>query len=151
MKYFKEKHFKYNLSNMRSLLLRVDKEYVKNEAYLGKLLLLRSIFKNYYKGSSKSWEDSIMEGLETLPEHEKKILILRYGLNGKGLKTLASAGKELGISRERVRQLEAIAIRRLNHPSRRLILLGMSWQRSIQEANLIKHNLLSSKLEHNKL
>lgn len=60
----------------------------------------------------------INEILDTLTKREKIILINRYGLEGKDEKTLDEIGKELGITQERVRQIENKALRKLRHPSR---------------------------------
>ena len=54
--------------------------------------------------------------LQLLPERERKILQLRYGLNDGRYRTLEEVGVEFGITRERVRQIEAVALRRLRHP-----------------------------------
>jgi len=56
------------------------------------------------------------EVLQKLPERERKIIQLRYGLNDGRYRTLEEVGMEFGITRERVRQIEAVALRRLRHP-----------------------------------
>ena len=56
------------------------------------------------------------EVLQKLPERERKIIQLRYGLNDGRYRTLEEVGVEFGITRERVRQIEAVALRRLRHP-----------------------------------
>jgi len=58
----------------------------------------------------------IEEVLQKLPERERKIIQLRYGLNDGRYRTLEEVGVEFGITRERVRQIEAVALRRLRHP-----------------------------------
>ena len=58
----------------------------------------------------------IEEVLQKLPERERKILQLRYGLNDGRYRTLEEVGVEFGITRERVRQIETVALRRLRHP-----------------------------------
>ncbi len=58
----------------------------------------------------------IEEVLQKLPERERKILQLRYGLNDGRYHTLEEVGVEFGITRERVRQIETVALRRLRHP-----------------------------------
>jgi len=54
--------------------------------------------------------------LQKLPERQRKILQLRYGLHDGRYRTLEEVGVEFGITRERVRQIEAVALRRLRHP-----------------------------------
>ena len=56
--------------------------------------------------------------LETLTERERTILALRFGLTGEEPLTLEEVGKRFGLTRERIRQLEAKALAKLRHPSR---------------------------------
>ena len=56
--------------------------------------------------------------LETLTEREKKVLTLRFGLDDGRARTLEEVGKEFDVTRERIRQIEAKALRKLRHPSR---------------------------------
>src|SRR5207302_5497152 len=56
--------------------------------------------------------------LETLTERERTILALRFGLTGEAPLTLEEVGKRFGLTRERIRQLEAKALAKLRHPSR---------------------------------
>jgi RNA polymerase primary sigma factor len=56
---------------------------------------------------------------EILPSRRDDIIIHRYSLNGPPRPSLANLGNEYGISRERVRQLEKDALKRLRHPARR--------------------------------
>jgi RNA polymerase primary sigma factor len=55
--------------------------------------------------------------LSRLPERERKIIQLRYGLNDGRYRTLEEVGKEFGITRERIRQIESKVLRKLRHPS----------------------------------
>ncbi len=55
--------------------------------------------------------------LETLDDRERRILELRYGLDGAGPRDLEEVGKEIGVTRERVRQIEARIFSKLRHPS----------------------------------
>ena len=64
-------------------------------------------------------EDELLERvLGTLTRREATVIKLRYGLVNGTEHTLAQIGRELGISRERVRQIEVEALRRLRHPAR---------------------------------
>ena len=65
-----------------------------------------------------------IEALNTLKEKEKFVLMMRFGFDGTGTKTLEEVGKKLGITRERVRQIENKAIRKLRHPTRRKLFDG---------------------------
>jgi RNA polymerase primary sigma factor len=60
----------------------------------------------------------IDEVLTTLNPREKKVLELRFGLRDGRTRTLEEVGKEFGVTRERIRQIEAKALRKLRHPSR---------------------------------
>ena len=63
-------------------------------------------------------QKQLREVLETLSEREKKVLILRFGLDDGRPRTLEEVGKEFSVTRERIRQIEAKALRKLRHPSR---------------------------------
>jgi len=60
----------------------------------------------------------IVEVLDTLSEREQKVLELRFGLKDHKPRTLEEVGKVFGVTRERIRQIEAKALRKLRHPSR---------------------------------
>ncbi|MBU2591849.1 MAG: RNA polymerase sigma factor RpoD [Patescibacteria group bacterium] len=73
-----------------------------------------------YEATSKELlRESIEEALETLDPREAEVLTLRFGLSGGDPKTLEEVGKIFGVTRERIRQIEAKAIRKLRHPARR--------------------------------
>ena len=72
-----------------------------NEAELGKLLI-----------------EKIEEVLESLPVREARILRLRFGLENGRIHTLEEVGRKFGLTRERIRQIETKALRRLRHPRR---------------------------------
>ena len=62
--------------------------------------------------------EQLMEALETLTEREQKVLRLRFGLDDGRPRTLEEVGKVFHVTRERIRQIEAKALRKLRHPSR---------------------------------
>lgn len=72
--------------------------------------------------------DDLTEALSDLPPRERKALELRYGLIDGKNRTLEQIGQELGVTRERARQLEGQALRRLRHPNQRKKLIGY-WER----------------------
>lgn len=63
-------------------------------------------------------KEQLDEVLTTLSEREKKVLTLRFGLEDGRARTLEEVGKEFEVTRERIRQIEAKALRKLRHPSR---------------------------------
>ena len=63
-------------------------------------------------------KEQVDEVLNTLTEREQKLLRLRFGMNDGRARTLEEVGKEFDVTRERIRQIEAKALRKLRHPSR---------------------------------
>ena len=63
-------------------------------------------------------KEQLMNVLETLTPREEKVLRLRFGLDDGRARTLEEVGKEFNVTRERIRQIEAKALRKLRHPSR---------------------------------
>lgn len=63
-------------------------------------------------------KEQLLEVLSTLTDREAKVLIMRFGLEDGRPRTLEEVGKEFDVTRERIRQIEAKALRKLRHPSR---------------------------------
>ena len=63
-------------------------------------------------------KEQLEEVLGTLTEREQKVLTLRFGLEDGRARTLEEVGREFNVTRERIRQIEAKALRKLRHPSR---------------------------------
>ena len=63
-------------------------------------------------------KEQLVEVLDTLTEREQKVLKLRFGLDDGRARTLEEVGKQFDVTRERIRQIEAKALRKLRHPSR---------------------------------
>jgi RNA polymerase primary sigma factor len=68
--------------------------------------------------SSELLKGHILEVLDTLNPRERRVLELRFGLKDNQTRTLEEVGREFGVTRERIRQIEAKALRKLRHPSR---------------------------------
>jgi len=63
-------------------------------------------------------KDEITSVLNTLEDRERKILELRFGIHDGTTRTLEEVGSEFSVTRERVRQIESKALRKLRHPTR---------------------------------
>jgi RNA polymerase primary sigma factor len=63
-------------------------------------------------------KEQLIEVLDTLISREERVLRLRFGLDDGKARTLEEVGKEFNVTRERIRQIEAKALRKLRHPSR---------------------------------
>mgnify|MGYP000639838062 CR=1 FL=1 len=74
--------------------------------------------------SQQLLRQQLEEALSRLTERERRIIVLRYGLEDGQFRTLEEVGREFGITRERIRQIEAKALRKLRHPSCSRMLRG---------------------------
>ncbi len=72
-------------------------------------------------------QDQISNLLKTLTDRERRVLMLRFGLKDGRSRTLEEVGKEFNVTRERIRQIEAKALRKLRHPSRAKMLKGFDF------------------------
>ena len=70
------------------------------------------------QASAELLKAHLSEVLDTLNDREKKVLKLRFGLEDGRQRTLEEVGREFGVTRERIRQIEAKALRKLRHPTR---------------------------------
>ncbi len=84
------------------------KEFIEDETTLSP----------FEAASRELLKDHIEDVLDTLNPRERKVLELRFGLRDGRTRTLEEVGKEFGVTRERIRQIEAKALRKLRHPSR---------------------------------
>jgi len=84
------------------------KEFIKDEVTVSP----------FDSASQELLKGHIDEVLETLNPRERRVLALRFGLKDGRTRTLEEVGREFGVTRERIRQIEAKALRKLRHPSR---------------------------------
>ena len=63
-------------------------------------------------------KEQVEEALDSLSGRERRVLQLRFGLDDGRQRTLEEVGHEFGVTRERIRQIEAKALRKLRHPTR---------------------------------
>jgi RNA polymerase primary sigma factor len=89
------------------------------ESFLGDFIPDESQLSPVDQASKQLLKDHLDEVLSTLSDREAKVLKLRFGLEGNKQMTLEEVGKVFGVTRERIRQIEAKALRKLKHPSRR--------------------------------
>lgn len=89
------------------------------DSYLGDFIADDTQESPYELTSKRLLKENLMEVLSALSDREAKVLKMRFGLNGKRPMTLEEVGAEFGVTRERIRQIEAKALRKLKHPSRR--------------------------------
>jgi RNA polymerase primary sigma factor len=81
----------------------------------------------YDVASKELLKESIEGALKNLSPREAKVLEMRFGLSGQPARTLEEVGKEFGVTRERIRQIEAKAIRKLKNPLKRRSLEAYLW------------------------
>jgi RNA polymerase primary sigma factor len=89
------------------------------ESFLGDFIPDESQLSPVDQASKQLLKDHLDEVLATLSDREARVLKLRFGLEGTKQMTLEEVGKVFGVTRERIRQIEAKALRKLKHPSRR--------------------------------
>ncbi len=70
------------------------------------------------KAEARMLREQLLQVLDTLTPRENEVLLMRYGLRDGRPKTLEEVGKEFNVTRERIRQIEAKALRKLRHPNR---------------------------------
>ncbi|MBE0481241.1 MAG: sigma-70 family RNA polymerase sigma factor, partial [Dehalococcoidia bacterium] len=90
----------------------------EEDSHLGDFIEDQSMMSPVEAASLSMLKDQVEEVLSTLTPRERRVLQLRFGLEDNRSRTLEQVGKEFGVTRERIRQIEAKAIRKLRHPSR---------------------------------
>ncbi len=90
-----------------------------DESSLGDFIADDKQISPYEEASKQMLRENVNEVLKALSDREAKVLKMRFGLNGNKTMTLEEVGKKFGVTRERIRQIEAKALRKLKHPSRR--------------------------------
>jgi RNA polymerase primary sigma factor len=90
-----------------------------DDSYLGDFIPDETQLSPYDATSKRLLKENINEVLHALSDREARVLKMRFGLEGQRPMTLEEVGKKFGVTRERIRQIEAKALRKLKHPSRR--------------------------------
>lgn len=96
----------------------------EDDSHLGDFIKDDTIMGPEEAASYSVLQDQISKLLDTLTEREQRVLVLRFGLQDGRSRTLEEVGKEFNVTRERIRQIEAKALRKLRHPSRARMLKG---------------------------
>ncbi len=91
----------------------------EEDSVLGDFIADESQISPYEATSQQMLRENIGEVLAALSDREARVLKMRFGLNGGKAMTLEEVGQKFGVTRERIRQIEAKALRKLRHPSRR--------------------------------
>lgn len=89
------------------------------DSLLGDFIQDQTQLSPYEATSQELLKESVQEVLKTLSPREAQVVIMRFGLDGSAPKTLEEVGRFFGVTRERIRQIEAKALRKIRHPSRR--------------------------------
>lgn len=91
----------------------------EDESVLGDFIADEKQVSPYDATSQQMLRENIDEVLSALSDREARVLKMRFGLSGNKMMTLEEVGRKFGVTRERIRQIEAKALRKLKHPSRR--------------------------------
>jgi RNA polymerase primary sigma factor len=90
----------------------------EEDSFLGDFIEDRTTLAPADAASAQLLREQVQEVLNSLTDRESRVLKLRFGLEDGRTRTLEEVGREFGVTRERIRQIEAKAIRKLRHPSR---------------------------------
>ena len=90
----------------------------EQDSFLGDFIEDRTTLAPADAASAQLLREQVQEVLNSLTDRESRVLKLRFGLEDGRTRTLEEVGREFGVTRERIRQIEAKAIRKLRHPSR---------------------------------
>jgi RNA polymerase primary sigma factor len=90
----------------------------EEDSHLGDFLPDESALAPAEAASHQLLKEQVMEVLSSLTPRERKVLELRFGLEDGRSRTLEEVGREINVTRERIRQIEAKALRKLRHPTR---------------------------------
>ena len=90
----------------------------EEDSHLGDFIEDNSAASPAEKAESRMLREQLLQVLDTLTPRENEVLLMRYGLRDGRPKTLEEVGKEFNVTRERIRQSEAKALRKLRHPNR---------------------------------
>ena len=88
------------------------------DTYLGDFIEDRTVITPTEAASYRLRRDAVFEALDTLTDRESKVIKLRFGIEDGRSRTLEEVGRVIGVTRERIRQIEGVALSKMSHPSR---------------------------------
>lgn len=109
----------------------------EEDSHLGDFLEDKSVISPPDAVIASSLEEQIRKVLATLSPREEKVLRMRFGIGARSDHTLEEVGQDFSVTRERIRQIEAKALRKLRHPSRTKLLRGF-FENSIDDSQYDK-------------
>lgn len=90
----------------------------EDDTHLGDFIQDENLRSPMDEAAKTQLHEQLMEAIDTLTDREKRVVMLRFGLEDGRPHTLEEVGKEFSVTRERIRQIEAKALRKLRHPSK---------------------------------
>ena len=90
----------------------------EEDSHSGDFIPDNNNFPRVEAASYKLLREQVVDVLDTLNDREARVLELRFGLEDGKSRTLEEVGRDFGVTRERIRQIEAKALRKLRHPNR---------------------------------
>lgn len=104
--------------------ISLDTPVGEDEGRLGDLIADQAILQPEEQASASLLREELGKTLESLTPRERRVIGLRFGLDDERSRTLGEVGTELGLTKERIRQIEKEALTKLRHPSRSRQLIG---------------------------
>jgi RNA polymerase primary sigma factor len=118
------KKMKLLLEMISGATVSLDAPVGEDEGRLGDLIADQAVAQPEEEAGASLLREELNNLLESLTPRERRVIELRFGLGNERSRTLAEAGRELGLTKERIRQIEKEALAKLRHPSHSRELIG---------------------------